>query len=126
MLDHSPSVGARRSSGEAAHSAPAAENLQFQVRLLAADAPLVALAVSAFDAVTPLRTASTRAELADREQDLLDALDAFVVAATPHVRWGARRQGAQGPLSEGCSRRGGTAAQAVPRGSARVSGGGSG
>ncbi|MFE5712393.1 hypothetical protein ACFQ7J_16435 [Streptomyces sp. NPDC056501] len=63
-----------------------AENAQFQVRLLAEDSALVALAVSAFDAVAPLRTASTRTELAGREQDLQDALNAFVGAATAHLR----------------------------------------
>lgn len=63
----------------------ATENVQFQVRLLAEDSALAALAASAFDAVTPLRTASARAELAAREQDLQDALDAFITAATTQI-----------------------------------------
>ncbi|MCP3760263.1 hypothetical protein [Streptomyces sp. TBY4] len=63
----------------------AAENSQFQVRLLAADSALVALAASAFDALGPLRAASTRAELARREQDLEDALNAFITAATAQI-----------------------------------------
>lgn len=63
----------------------AAENAQFQVRLLAEDSTLVALAASAFDAITPIRAASTRTELANREQDLLAALNAFMTAATAQI-----------------------------------------
>ncbi|MER5762031.1 hypothetical protein [Streptomyces sp. NPDC002082] len=63
----------------------ATENAQFRVRLLAQDSALVALAASAFDAVAPLRTASTQAELALREQHLHDALNAFMTAATTQI-----------------------------------------
>lgn len=63
----------------------ATENAQFQVRLLAKDSALVALAAAAFDAVAPLRTAATRTELAHREQDLQDALNAFLTAATTQI-----------------------------------------
>src|SRR5689334_11986662 len=50
------------------------EEAQFRVQLLAGDANLVTLAASAFDAVGAMRGASTRAELAEREQGLQDAL----------------------------------------------------
>ncbi|WP_338496080.1 hypothetical protein [Streptomyces sp. SJL17-4] len=76
---------ARQAFAECDRLGAAAEDAQFRVRLLAEDATLVALAVSAFDAVAPLRTASDGAELADREQDLQRALNAFVVAAAPQV-----------------------------------------
>ncbi|MFD5617021.1 hypothetical protein [Streptomyces yangpuensis] len=62
------------------------ENAQFHVRLLAADSTLVSLAAVAFDAIGPLRAASTRTDLADRERDLQDALDAFVTAATAQIQ----------------------------------------
>ncbi|MGW4685621.1 hypothetical protein ACWEPM_12055 [Streptomyces sp. NPDC004244] len=64
----------------------ATENAQFQVRLLAEDPTLIALAASAFDAITPIRTASTSTELANREQDLQDALNAFITAAATQIR----------------------------------------
>lgn len=63
----------------------AAENAQFQVRLLAGDSALVALAAQAFDTLGPLRAASTRADLARREQDLEGALNAFIAAATTQI-----------------------------------------
>ncbi|MEV6544468.1 hypothetical protein [Streptomyces sp. NPDC051665] len=59
----------------------ATENARFRVRLLAHDLMLVALADAAFDAVGPIRTASNRTELAEREQDLQTALNAFITAA---------------------------------------------
>ncbi|MGW5400001.1 hypothetical protein [Streptomyces sp. NPDC003952] len=77
--------GTREAFAECDRLGAAAENAQFQVRLLAKEPALVALAVSAFDAVGPLRTASTPAELARREQDLLDALNAFMTAATTQI-----------------------------------------
>lgn len=64
----------------------AAENAQFRVRLLAEDATLVALAASAFDAIGPLRAASTRSELTEHARALQDALDAFIGAAALQVR----------------------------------------
>ncbi|MFF7446029.1 MULTISPECIES: hypothetical protein [unclassified Streptomyces] len=63
----------------------AAENAQFRVRLLAEDDMLVALAASAFDAIGPIRRASTRTELAEREQELQDALNAFIAGATSQI-----------------------------------------
>lgn len=63
----------------------ATENAQFQVRLLAQDSMLVALAVSAFDALGPMRSASTATELALHEQGLQDALNAFMAAATAQI-----------------------------------------
>ncbi|MDT0453799.1 hypothetical protein [Streptomyces hesseae] len=61
------------------------ENAQFRVRLLTEDAMLVALAASAFDAIGPIRSASTRTELAEREQELQDALNAFITAAAVQI-----------------------------------------
>ncbi|MFJ2598575.1 hypothetical protein [Streptomyces erythrochromogenes] len=76
---------ARDAFAECDRLGAATENAQFQVRLLAADSALVALAVAAFDAVAPLRAATTSRDLADREQDLQDALDAFITAATAQI-----------------------------------------
>ncbi|GHG78818.1 hypothetical protein GCM10018779_59140 [Streptomyces griseocarneus] len=87
----------------------AAENAQFRVRLLAADVMLAALASAAFDAIGPIRSASTRADLTAREEELRDALDAFIAAAavqtigprdpdTPtHLGVNWRRRGGDGP-----------------------------
>jgi hypothetical protein len=63
----------------------ATENAQFRVRLLAEDDMLVALAASASDAVGPIRRAVTRTELAEREQELQDALNAFIAAAAIQI-----------------------------------------
>ncbi|MFI9311062.1 hypothetical protein [Streptomyces triculaminicus] len=63
----------------------AAENAQFRVRLLAEDAMLVALAASAFDAIGPIRRAPTRTDLAEREQEVQDALNAFITAAAVQI-----------------------------------------
>ncbi|WP_329279952.1 hypothetical protein [Streptomyces sp. NBC_01451] len=63
----------------------ATENAQFRVRLLAEDDVLVALAASASDAIGPIRRASTRAELIEREQELQDALNAFIAAAAIQI-----------------------------------------
>ncbi|MEU5424239.1 hypothetical protein AB0H73_01330 [Streptomyces olivoreticuli] len=63
----------------------AAENAQFRVQLLAEDAVLTALATAAFDAIGPIRSASTRTELAEREQELQDALNAFIAAAAAQI-----------------------------------------
>ncbi|MCJ0871235.1 hypothetical protein [Streptomyces sp. AP-93] len=76
----------RQAFAECDRLGAAAENAQFQVRLLAEDPALVALAALAFDAVAPLRAASTRTQLAHREQDLQDALNAFMTAAATHIR----------------------------------------
>lgn len=75
----------RQAFAECDRLGAATENAQFHVRLLAQDSTLVALAASAFDAVGPLRTASTKAELALREQHLQDALNAFMTAATTQI-----------------------------------------
>ncbi|MGW3650015.1 hypothetical protein [Streptomyces sp. NPDC000878] len=63
----------------------ATENAQFRVRLLAEDDMLVTLAASASDAISPIRRAATRTELAEREQELQDALNAFIVAAAIQI-----------------------------------------
>ncbi|MEV0118050.1 hypothetical protein AB0H77_33220 [Streptomyces sp. NPDC050844] len=63
----------------------AAENAQFRVRLLAEDDRLIALAASAFDAIGPIRRASTRTELAEREADLQSALSTFITAAAVQI-----------------------------------------
>ncbi|MFF1871656.1 hypothetical protein [Streptomyces sp. CB03911] len=63
----------------------AAENAQLRVRILAEDPTLVALAVATFDAIGPIRSASTRTELAEREQELQNTLDAFIAAAATHI-----------------------------------------
>ncbi|WP_405563448.1 hypothetical protein OG418_02290 [Streptomyces phaeochromogenes] len=64
----------------------ATENAQFRVKLLAEEATLVALAASAFDAIGPIRRASTKAELVEHEGQLQDALNAFIAAAAVQVR----------------------------------------
>ncbi|MFI5805000.1 hypothetical protein [Streptomyces sp. NPDC051561] len=56
------------------------------MRLLAEDETLVALAASAFDAIGPIRRAATKSELAEREQELQGALNAFITAATLQIR----------------------------------------
>ncbi|NEA53407.1 hypothetical protein G3I60_04325 [Streptomyces sp. SID13666] len=81
----SDSPAARDAFTECDRLGAATENAQFRVRLLAEDATLVALATSAFDAVGPIRGASTRTELAEREQELQDALNAFMAAAAAQV-----------------------------------------
>ncbi|MGW3661803.1 hypothetical protein [Streptomyces sp. NPDC005141] len=63
----------------------ATENAQFRVRLLAEDDTLVALAASAFDAIGPIRRASTKTELAEREQELQGVLNAFITAAAVQI-----------------------------------------
>ncbi|WP_374778105.1 hypothetical protein OG756_40080 [Streptomyces sp. NBC_01310] len=63
----------------------ATENARFRVQLLAEDRSLVALAASAFAAVGPIRSAPTRTALAACEQDLENALDAFIGAAAVQV-----------------------------------------
>ncbi|WP_377268595.1 hypothetical protein [Peterkaempfera sp. SMS 1(5)a] len=78
--------GTRQAFTECDRLGAAAENAQFRVRLLAGDSALVALAVAAFDAVGPLRSASTRAELSEREADVQNSLNAFIAAAATHVR----------------------------------------
>ncbi|MFI1726703.1 hypothetical protein [Streptomyces sp. NPDC020489] len=75
----------RRAFTECDRLGAAAENAQFRVRLLAEDDMLVALAASAFDAIGPIRRASTRTELAEREQELQDALNAFIAGATSQI-----------------------------------------
>ncbi|MFD9442273.1 hypothetical protein ACFWBR_30155 [Streptomyces sp. NPDC060006] len=64
----------------------AAETARFRVRLLAEDAMLTTLAASALDAIGPIRRATTSAEMAEREQELQDALNAFIAAAAVQVR----------------------------------------
>ncbi|MFB6613544.1 hypothetical protein ACFCV9_04890 [Streptomyces sp. NPDC056367] len=75
----------RQAFAECDRLGAAAENVQFQVRLLAADSALVALAASAFDAIAPIRAAPTRTELVSREQDLQESLNAFMAAATTQI-----------------------------------------
>ncbi|WAU82468.1 hypothetical protein O1Q96_23620 [Streptomyces sp. Qhu-G9] len=63
-----------------------AENAQFRVRLLTEDAMLITLATSALHAIGPIRRAATKTELAEREQELQNALNAFVAAASVQLR----------------------------------------
>ncbi|MEV0227216.1 hypothetical protein [Streptomyces sp. NPDC050704] len=76
----------RRAFTECDQLGAATENARFRVRLLAEDAMLVTLAASAFDAIGPIRRASTRTELTEREQELQDALNAFITAAAVQLR----------------------------------------
>jgi hypothetical protein len=76
---------ARQAFTECDRLGAATENAQFRVRLLAEDDTLVALAASAFDAIGPIRRASTKTELAEREQELQDNLNAFIAAAAIQI-----------------------------------------
>ncbi|MEV7525153.1 hypothetical protein [Streptomyces sp. NPDC091371] len=77
---------ARQAFAECDRCGAAAENALFHVRLLADDSALASLAAAAFDATAPLRTASSATELSDREQDVQDALDAFITAAAAQIQ----------------------------------------
>ncbi|MEV6013216.1 hypothetical protein AB0M29_41445 [Streptomyces sp. NPDC051976] len=79
------SPAARSAFTECDRLGAAAENAQFRVLLLAEDATLVALAASAFDAIEPIRRASTRTELAAGEQALQGALNAFIATAAAEI-----------------------------------------
>jgi hypothetical protein len=79
------SPAARGAFAECDRLGAATENAQFRVRLLAEDATLVALAAFAFDAVEPIRRASTRSGLAEGEQELEHALNAFMAAAAAQI-----------------------------------------
>ncbi|MFC4517771.1 MULTISPECIES: hypothetical protein [Streptomyces] len=85
LQEDADSPEARHAFTECDRLGAATENAQFRVRLLAEDAMLVALAASAFDAIGPIRSASTRTELAEREQELQDALNAFITAAAIQI-----------------------------------------